>query len=924
MKAAPYNPLMVSAEFVAFDLETTGLSVMVDRIIEVGAVRFDVTGRVLGEFEVVVDPGMPIPLAIQRLVGLTDADVRGAPSPSEAVGQLAEFAAGASLVAHGAAFDLAYCAAVLPQVFTKREAYDTLELARILMPAAPSHSLPQLTTYLGIAHDRPHRALSDADATRVLFTHLIGLTGKLPAGVLAQIRARLTSVRSSLHDFFTAVAQGPGDTAAVDLPGGLVPPLGPLRVPQPPGDVGGDAAKLLGPGGPFDDDGYEYRDAQLEMARAVGQTLQRSGRLLIEAGTGIGKSYAYLAPLLLHVQRSGERGVVATYTITLQEQLAERDIQKVAGALGKPLAVAMLKGRQHYLSLRRWQRLMVNPDGGRDSLRFNLKLLVWLSGTRSGDRSELHLNGAEESLWRQVQSDAGDCLGSACANWNTARCFMVAARRTASQADVVVTNHALLLADAERQGTVLDHYSALVVDEAHHLEEVATQQLGAQLRAADVLELLNRLPMREGSSAYGLMKSALDATTRLFGDIKGLVAARQGNDSSANTTLAWIEELRSDPASRGVVRSARLASAALRSAEESLTNEALPEIDTSALPEPERCSEEAQQVAWALLEAATIIESVIITPREGFVSWLELRAEQAELHEAPVSVSNQLRDSVFDKVDAVVLTSATLAVAGSFGFIRSRLGIGGGADELALASPFDYLGQALSVVPTDMPDYAQAHYDDAMARLIGDVAIRLGGRTLALFTGYGPLRRVHSILDRRLGGEGIAVLGQGLDGTRRQVLHSFLDHPRTVLLGTTSFWEGIDIPGDALRCVVIAKLPFAVPSDPLVQARIANLRDPFRDYILPLAVLRLKQGFGRLVRRRGDRGAVIIGDVRLESRDYARTFLESLPPSAVARLPVAGVAEAVGEFVERGQVPDGAVVMAKVDAVNASHHEEPA
>ena len=290
-----------------------------------------------------------------------------------------------------------------------------------------------------------------------------------------------------------------------------------------------------------------------------------------------------------------------------------------------------------------------------------------------------------------------------------------------------------------------------------------------------------------------------------------------------------------------------------------------------------------------------------------------------------MSVADPLRETVFTRADTVVATSATLAVAGDFGFTRTRLGLDG-ADEVLLNSPYDFFEQALCVLPSDVPPYDDPGHDHALATLIGDTADRLGGSTLALFTGYGPLRRVHSLLGQRMEASGIALLGQGLDGTRRQILASFLANQRTVLLGTSSFWEGVDVPGDALRCVVIAKLPFAVPSDPLVRARTQTLADPFGQYVLPQAVLRLRQAFGRLIRRSSDRGAVVICDERLRTRDYGERFLAALPPAAVAMLPVADVGEAVADFVIHRRVPEVTRRGAsdRQSAQDQHMHEEPA
>jgi Rad3-related DNA helicase/DNA polymerase III epsilon subunit-like protein len=900
-----------AGDFVAFDLETTGLSPKVDRVLEIGAVRFDSSMRRIGDLEVIVDPGVPIPLAVQRLCGLTEADVAGAPAPVEGVAQLADFCEGAELVAHGAGFDVTFCAGLVPDAFGGRRVLDTLELARILLPTAASHSLPLLSAAIGIEHLRPHRALSDASATHLLFARLHEAAGMLPSAVLVQMRNVAAQAGGELGLFFNVLVAGDGNPLRRAWAGASrqAPPP-PSATGPAPHDLVGAATALLGVGGPLaaGGTGYELRDAQLQMTRAVAQALQRHRRLIVEAGTGVGKSLAYLLPLALH-SRSGRRAVVATRTVTLQEQLMERDLPMVETLIGAPIPAALLKGRNHQLSLRRWQRFLASPDRGThggpdlDRIRFKLKLLTWLAETDSGDRSELHLNGHEEILWRHVESDGGDCLGAACANWQDHRCFMVAARRTAEAASIVITNHALLLADTAAGGQALGEHDALVIDEAHHLESAATEQLGVSLRPFDVLVVLDRLGPADGELGAGL-SAAREATSRLFGDVKGRIGEVLGADHSGNATVGLADEVRGAHGHTVLLRSAEHAVERWRAFAAQLGDPQLAGfLQTDLLPQPDRADDERALAAAALEELAGAVERVLLRPRPGHVAWLALRAEQGELHEAPVSVSETLRESVFARADTVIATSATIAVGGNFGFTRERLGLDG-ADELLLASPYDYLAQALCILPSDVPSYDDPDHERAVASLIGDTAERLGGSTLALFTGYNPLRRVHALLAQRMEASGIALLGQGLDGTRRQILASFLANRRTVLLGTNSFWEGIDVPGDALRCVVIAKLPFAVPTDPLVRARTESLGDPFGQYVLPQAVLRLRQGFGRLIRRGSDRGAVVLCDERLRTRDYGERFLAALPPAAVATMPGADVGEAVAAFVIHHRVPD--------------------
>ena len=924
-------------ELVAFDLETTGLSPRSDRVIEVGAVRFDLAQGERGRLQLLVDPGMPIPLPVQRLTGIGDADVAGQTSAVEAMAQLAEFCADAELVGHGTAFDLAFCSQLLPRAFARRSALDTLELARILLPTAPSHGLGSLCQQLGLRHDRPHRALSDAEATAALLRTLVEMAARMRPGTVAQMRRVAGQTEGPLSRFFDLVG-GPGSAPerTSGEPGGRSQPAAPAA---PPGGAGpgrpqhapdeeavsprrpsqealpaglADAADwVLGPrGGLGERPGYEYREAQQQMARAVAQVLERGGRLLVEAGTGVGKSLGYLTPLSLWLEREGGRAVVATHTLTLQEQLAHHDLPALQPLLPRPLRWAVLKGRNHYVSLRRLHRYLRRGDAGPhgadlDAIRFKLKLLRWLEVTATGDRAELHLGASERELWRHVESSAADCLGGACANWRSGTCPMVAARSAARDAELVVTNHALLLGDDGAEGAILGDHDALVVDEAHHLEEAATRAGGHRLRWADVSLVLERLPGISDPRLAARLEACRDAGQRLFGETKGLLAERLGGGEGARSgTLSLPADAAGEPWMQPLRRRALQAITALRAAEGGL-RAARPEtaVEAELLPQPQSAADELELAAAALEDCARAVEDVLLTPRPGHIAWLELRAEQAELRDAPTAAGESLGAGLLDRSRSTVLTSATLAVAGDFGFVRERLGLRSRVDELAVGSPFDFLAQALCVLVTDVPPYDASGYEPALAGITEQVARRLGGRTLGLFTGYSALRRIRDLLARSLAPDQIAVVAQGVDGTRRQLLASFQQSPRTVLLGTSSFWEGIDVPGDALQCVVIAKLPFAVPTDPLVRARTEGMTDPFGGYVLPDAVIRLRQGFGRLIRSTADRGVVVIADSRLTSRDYAQRFLDALPPAAVVRTPARDVAARVAEFIRAAPPP---------------------
>lgn len=912
---------------VCFDLETTGLSPRADRIIEIGAVKFDRTG-VLDTYSTLADPAMPLPLVIQRLCGLRDLDLQGQPTPTEAVAGLALFSQGCTLVGHGVAFDMAFCSEILAEAFAGRLALDTAELARTVLPSAPSHSLQDLSRALALVHDRPHRALSDAQATRLLLHSLIQTAMALPLG----LRQRVCQL-CALGDWPTGkylarqLAGAPaqpevgGWTEATDTSTSS-------RRSQPARDAPGGISEgwvrsAFGADGllAHTDANFELREEQQQMALAVSQAFNRGQNLLVEAGTGVGKSLAYLIPAREWAAQRGQRVLISTHTITLQEQLAQHDLPLADGARPLPLRTSVLKGRGNYLSLRRLERWLGESPSGRhpepDETRFKVRALIWAHQSQVGDRAELRLAGPDREFWEKVGSTVDDCLGPACHNWRDGRCFMVRARVEARESDLVIVNHALLLADADSGGAVLPEFHHLIVDEAHHLEEAATQAQGQRLGLGAILAVIDRIPDFGDAEVSRALKVTRQTAAAAFADLRHLIAVEAVTSSGRGATYLVLDgRLAGNREWDLVARALRRLDRALRQASSALhAAAAIGNVQPTLWPQPDNGGRECAMAAEALQGMARQVTSALanleVAPVEGQepvsrVAWVELeRGDRAFLRTAPAEVASSLREQLYSRCETVVLTSATLAVAGSFQYIRERIGLED-AQELVLDSPFDYLRQSLCCLPRGIPGHGDPHHPGVVAELVAQIAMELGGRTLVLFTGYQALREVHAQLRPLLGGAGIAVLGQGLDGTRNQVLRNFRNDPRTVLLGTNSFWEGIDLPGDSLQCVVIDKLPFPVPTDPIFQARARGLPDSFSQLALPEAVLRLKQGFGRLVRRHGDRGAVVICDPRILDRQYGEEFVRALPKASFLYEPVEALAPALGAFL-RGESPASVV-----------------
>jgi predicted DnaQ family exonuclease/DinG family helicase len=606
---------------------------------------------------------------------------------------------------------------------------------------------------------------------------------------------------------------------------------------------------------------------------------------------------------------------VSTNTHTLQEQLMGKDLPSLREWLPWDFKAVLLKGRSNYVSLRRWRRYLAEPCKDAEELRFKLKVLIWLHTTESGDRSELRLYGREEVFWTRIASDPLDCVGVHCTKED---CYVHRARAEAETADLVVVNHSLLLADAEVGGGLLPEYDHLVIDEAHHLEEAATRGLRQEVDGPGLLALLDRLGhglledlQRQphlGASNDAFAEALPQATAsaarvgELFQVADAWVATRLGESERREESLRITAALREDDGWAGVGLAAENAVTSLTALDASLRKAVAGVREWLGGEEADQGIRELEMIRSRLEAAQSLLDEAMLRPDSNRVYWFTQvsRAENLLLRAAPINVGALLRDRVYEDRRSTVFTSATLAVGGTFDYFVSRVGLGPDIEEMILSSPFDFYKQALVCLPTDQPLPEDDGFDGAVEELIAAVARRVGGRTLVLFTSHRQLRDVHDALKQRVDLDEVLILGQGIDGQRRQLLKTFEEAERPLLLGTSTFWEGIDIPGERLSCVIVVRLPFPVPTDPVFAARAEQVRDPFTQLALPQAALRLKQGFGRLIRRSTDRGAVVILDSRILGRDYGKTFLQVLPPASRYVGVGAQVAGRVGEWLEGG------------------------
>ena len=934
---------------VAIDLETTGLKAESDAILEVGAVRF-CGDQVLDTFQTFTNPGRDIPDFVQRYTGITPQDIRRAPSFSQVRDELARFIGSAPIVGHSVNFDLGFLESHgLP---LSNPAYDTLDLATVFLPVQRRYSLAWLIDELNIRPEqgqrdqRSHRAIYDAIAHKELYLKLLRIAAGQDSGLLAYVSELARRSNWPLYPALRGLAASRSADAASVGPSGLNLELLSQRLEAPekrrpvedlehvgPEQING----MLGPQGPFAAAfaGFEHRPEQEEMLDAVAAAMFNQRHLVIEGGTGVGKSLAYLLPAALFAVSQGQRVVVSTNTINLQEQIISKDIPALQRVLEESgmlqpgdLKVALLKGRANYLCLRRWQQLSRSDSLTVEDAKLLAKTSVWLQQTSSGDRGEINLMGRDAATWNHVSAgETGFCLdmrdGSAC--------FLRVARQRAEQAHIIVVNHALLMTDLAMGGGLIPDYQHVVIDEAHHLEDAATSQFGFELSQGDLERALEPAGRLAGSVRQALVADSPDAATqdtgmaavgamevegprlregweRLFAGIELLHSSqrkgRRGQQGDQNQllitplvrgTTAW-EELQL--AWENLDTRFKQADTVLRNLRNFLDSNRLP-----AAPDQQAFVVETAALADNLAELAANLESILGEAAEDKIHWLNVNPSQANisLHSAPLDVSPILAANFFEQKDCVVLTSATLSAAGSFDFLRRRVGVGDEADELLVGSPFDYRNAAQALIPDDMPQPNANGYVPAIADVLAQLGLRLQGRTMALFTAHSSLRAVAQRLRPMLEPHGISVMAQGVDGSAPYLMSAFAEEPKSVLLGTASFWEGVDMPSGLLKALVITRLPFQVPSDPIVQSRSALYDDPFSEYSIPNAILRFRQGIGRLIRNKGDRGTIVVLDSRISSHGYGRAFQESMPPCTLTPCLTANVGTLAERWLEGGR-----------------------
>lgn len=950
-------PIHTLEQFVSIDLETTGLKAGVDEIIEVGIAKFDLLGN-YQEFQTLVKPESRLTRFISDLTGLADKDLRDAPMFDEVRTEVMDFIGGLPIIGHNIQFDIDFLKA--QGIRTTNINFDTWELGALLLPTAEKLNLASLAELLGVQTERSHRALDDAICARDIFMVLYQRLQQLPDRTLADMKMFLSRSDSSIitllpptskprtnnesyFDFQTKTA-----TSNVKVNSEADTSRESYSVSEI-WNFAEQTQTLLAD--------YTPRVNQQLMSEVIEENLITGGELVLEAGTGTGKTLAYLLPALIRSMASGERVVVSTQTKNLQDQLKESDLpiaidlverfnnaNNSNSTIRPQISVEVLKGKGNYLCLERWFTLRSSRTKlqARES-RFYARVATWVEQTATGDSAELYMTSQDEETWRSISATDTDCLSRRCEFAQDGSCFVLRAREKASIANIVVVNHALLLANATQNEQILPSYEHLIIDEGHRLEDVATDHFGGMISIKSVEDLLKS----------GLVQNKRERKNKplsFLGHFKALEGYVQGNPSEVekiirtrDMAIGRLRELREDLRvffeNHGDARHpGQAAGHENRQQEFSLTAgarsqpawEELSHNSDLLLSSLKFLRREIEQL-WAVVRSqhkatpqsdlqevaiaingflgelsgmSDTIQRVMIDESRSDILWISRRDRDIRLGCAPLVPGDHLREYLFQDRKSVLVTSATLQDIDtdgrqSFKFILEQIGLPD-AFTSSWPAPFNYKNQAKVVIVNDIANPSETDYSIQLHEAIFHAVNALRGRTIVLFTSHDALRKASAALRDRLAEIDVRLLSQGIDGSATRLVRELQSGESTVIFGAAALWEGVDIPGRALSQIIVVRLPFPSPVDPIHAARGEQYEDSFSEYLLPRAILRFRQGFGRLIRHEGDKGIFTILDSRFSTARYGVRFAQSLPDAEIETVQLADLQSEITNWLADG------------------------
>jgi len=920
--AVSSSAILDKLDFVALDLETTGLDNKNDRVIEIGAVRY-IAGKAQEEYNTFIDPKLAIPPQITGLTSITNKDVAGAPAFADIALKLQEFIGDLPLCGHQIEFDInflneEYKRAALPKVFMKQ--IDTALLARITLPLLARYTLGFVARTLGVTLAHAHRALDDARAGGDVALILIPKLAELPLAVRA-VMAHCAPPSLIRHVLQSSLRN---EKYQVDLLA-AIPARPPQRLsPRDEFDVVDkeDVEAVFAHSGALSEimTGYSERSAQTEMSVCVAEALSTSSSLVAEAGTGTGKSLAYLIPAAMFGVKNDCRVLVSTHTRNLQDQLVSKDLPIVKSVVGREFVYSVLKGRGNYLCQKRY-RLLLSGELGDFSYRERmgmLPLVRWAQETATGDIEEQNQFNIKwfARVWHAVCAESHSCEGRRCAQFSC--CFLQNARQRALGSHVVVINHALFFSELCAESSFLGRLGPIIFDEAHHLESCGHRHLRTEIDSNRFAVFIDMATNLGKSVAKHEMQKHGDAIAEH--DYKPIVKRLRGHIKTFLTdAIAWAKTKTNAAFD---IQTGYDADAFSQNATYFAIDTALADMQDVLHLFAQECEGKDVKEAHKLLslEIISLAEAVsqlkadfsylTSANTEDHVFWCEGNAVKGwiKLCGVPLDVGSILSNIWTQNPAGRVFTSATLSVAGSMSYFRRKVGLGDKPDESTrcetFASPFSP-NQAIRCgirqsPELDSPQYP-AYVSDAICKLLGAFEKNI----LVLFTANAMLGAVYEILKKQTQGTDCTILAQGFSGNRQAVLEEFKQSKRAVLLGADSFWEGVDVPGKACEIVVIPRLPFPVPTHPLTKALCKKIEEEkgesFMSFSVPEAIIKFRQGTGRLIRTQTDRGALVVLDNRLFTKGYGKQFTSSLEGRFIAFDTATELVESVAEFFSSGE-----------------------
>jgi predicted DnaQ family exonuclease/DinG family helicase len=911
--------------FVALDIETTGLDFKLNEIIEIGAVKY-IENQKKDTFSCFIQIDKKLPLFIKQLTHITDEMLQTGISLNEALTSLHSFVEDLPVICHNSSFDMGFINTKLSHLHLpaiKNYQFDTVELARIYLPFIADHKLITVCHFFSISLANAHRAIYDAEATALVYQKLLELIQQmipLKINYFLWELAKMAKLSTDLDFFLQNVVEQQKKFALLSKTKPFFSVSGNNYILHKPEQTETYTISQV-----FDKEGvfarkfkeYEIREGQIQMAEAVLHHFQQEEFLLVEAGTGVGKSFAYLIPALLLAEKSKEKVVISTNTKNLQEQLFNKDIPFVKECLSIPFSAVLLKGRRNYLCEKKWlERTMdfAKLFSPTDAKAF-MNLVVWKEYTKTGDIAENSSFNEKTfaSVWKELAADRHFCRGKKCGHFQ--QCYLMDIRKKTESSSLVIINHHLLLADLKKEKSTLGNVKYLIIDEAHNLPELVPNEMGLSFGYTDFSTFFSYLYNKKGRYQSGslvklktdMTKSAIQTSTKesFLLKIEESFSKIDEMKTLLKDFFQKINQLVKEKGSYGKFR--------IRNFDDfpffmqTISNiiemwsgfsdlivsfqQQLKALSANIVMDYDVNLDNLSQTIQRMEEFQEQLLSIYNPNLKDFSFWFSnfLTADEdfpaGVINYAPLHFQQILNDTLYQQFSSIVFTSATIAIRDKFTYFSQRMGLDwldmDKVQELVVPSPFDFENQAQIIATTMLPAPQDKYFSQQSLALIKQVVELSKAGTMVLFTSYKDLNLAYDYLSEPFYQQDILLLAQGKGRSRSVLLNEFKSNRKSVLLGTSSFWEGVDIPGEALSLLILYKLPFLVPSEPIVEAYLESLeaerKNSFMHYMMPTALLKYRQGFGRLIRNKTDRGMVIVLDNRIKTKKYGHYFMEIVP-----------------------------------------------